>query len=94
MAQLPSVMLVVDNEQPCQDVKDRFIVVQTRHHPFVNETILRNELRNGVGVSVSMPTVRSRLRQSGLRSRRACIRIPLTLLHKQARLNWAQDHVN
>ena len=34
------------------------------------------------------------LRQSGLRSRRACIRIPLPRLHKQARLNWTQDHVN
>ena len=36
----------------------------------------------------------NRLRQSGIRSRRACIRIPLTRLHKQARLNWAQNHVN
>ena len=33
-------------------------------------------------------------RQSGLRSRRACLRIPLTRLHKQARLNWAQYHLN
>ena len=29
-----------------------------------------------------------------LRSRRACIHIPLTRLHKQANLNGAQDHVN
>ena len=53
---------------------------------------LRNELRDAVGVNISTQTVR--LRQSGLQSRTPCIRIPLTRLHKQARLNWAQDHVN
>ena len=74
--------------------EDRFLVVQARRHPFVNATTLRNELRNAVGVNISTQTVRNRLRQSGLRSRRACIRIPLTRLHKQARLDWAQDHVN
>ena len=74
--------------------QDRFLVVQARRHPFVNATTLRNELRNAVGVNISTQTVRNRLRQSGLRSRRACIRIPLTRLHKQARLNWAQYHVN
>ena len=41
---------------------------------------------NAVGVNISTQTVRNRLRQSGLRSRRACIRIPFTRLHKQARL--------
>ena len=45
-------------------------------------------------MNISTQTVRNRLRQSGLWSMRACIRIPLTRLHKQARLNWAQDHVN
>ena len=72
--------------------QDRFLVVQARRHPFVDATTLRNELRNAVGVNIFTQTV-NRLRQSGFRSRRACIRIPLTRLHKQARLNWAQDHV-
>ena len=75
-------------------IQDRCLVVQARRHPFVNATTLRNELRNAVGVNISTQTVRNRLRQSGLRSRRGCIRIPLTRLHKQACLNWAQDHVN
>ena len=74
--------------------QDRFIVVQATRHPFVNPTTLRNELRNAVGVNISTQTVRNRLRQSGLRSRGTCIHIPLTRLHKQARLNWVQDHVN
>ena len=69
-------------------------MVQARRHPFVNATTLRNEFRNAVDVNISTQTVRNRLRQCGLRSRRACIRIPLTRLHKQARLYWAQDHVN
>ena len=69
-------------------------MVQGRRHPFVNATTLRNEFRNAVGVNISTQTVRNRLRQSDLRSRKACIRIPLTRLHKQARLDWAQDHVN
>ena len=69
-------------------------MVQARRHPFVNATTLRNEFRNAVGINISMQTVRNRVRQSGLRSRRACIRIPLPQLHKQARVDWAQDHVN
>ena len=47
-----------------------------------------------MGVNIFTQTVRNRLRQSGIWSRRACIRIPLSRLHKQARLNWAHDHVN
>ena len=67
-------------------------MVQARRHPFVNATTLRNELRNAVGVNIS--TVLNCLPQSGLQSRRACIRIPLTRLYQQVRLDWAQDDVN
>ena len=38
--------------------------------------------------------MRNRLHEGGLRSRRACIRIPLTQRHRQDRLNWARAHVN
>ena len=85
MAQLPSAMLWSTTTMPRED---RFLVVQARRHPFLNATTLRNELRNDVGVNISTQTVRNRLQQSGLRSRRACIRIPLTRLHQQARLDW------
>ena len=57
-------------------------------------TTLRTELRIAVGVNISTQTVRNCLRQRVFRSRTACICIPLTRLHKQARLSWAQDHVN
>ena len=60
----------------------------------MNATTLRNELRNAVSVNISTQTVRNCLRQNGLRSRKACIRIPLMQLHKQGRLDGAQDHIN
>ena len=75
-------------------IQDRFLVVQARRHPFVNATTLQNELRNAVVVNISTQKVHNSLQPSGLRSRRECIRIPLTRLHKQVRLNWTRDHVN
>ena len=69
-------------------------MMQVRRHPVVNATTPWNELRNVVGVNISTQTFHNSFRQSVLRSRREWIRIPLTRLHKQARLKWAQDHVN
>ena len=83
-------MTMVDNDQPRRDRTD---VLYCRPDA-VNATTQRNELMNVVGVNISTQTVRNCLRQSDLRSRRACIRIPLTRFHKQASLNWEQDHVN
>ena len=75
-------------------IQNQFTVVQAIRHPFVNATTLRNELGNAVGVTIYTQTVHNSLRQGGIRSRRECIRIPLTRLHKQVRLNWTRDHVN
>ena len=75
-------------------IHNRCLVVQPMCHPFLDATTLRNELRNDVGVNISTQTVPNSVRQSDLRSMRACIRIPLTRLHKQAHLNWTQYHVN
>ena len=81
-------------QRPTTPIQDRFLVVQARRHPFVNATTLRNELRNAVGVNISTQRVHNSIQQSSIRSRRACIRIPLTPLHKQVRLNWTRDLVN
>ena len=81
-------------QRPTTPRQDQFLVVQARRHPFVNATTLRNESRNAVGVNISTQTVRISLQQSGLRSRKECIRTPLTRLLKQARLNWTRDHAN
>ena len=51
-----------------------------------NVNILRSSIAciRTVGVNISTQTVRNHLRQSDLRSSKACIRIPLTRPHKQA----------
>ena len=71
----------------------RFIALQARHHPFNNATTLRSELQNATGVRLSTQTIRNRLHEAGLRSRRPAIRIPLTRHHVQERLEWARNHV-
>ena len=49
--------------------------------------------QNATGVRISTQTIRNRLHDTGLRSRRPAIRIPLTRYHVQMRLEWARDHV-
>ena len=49
--------------------------------------------QNATGVRISTQTIRNRLHDAGLRSRRPAIRVPLTRYHMQMRLAWARDHV-
>ena len=81
-------------QRPTMPRQYLFLLMQARRDPFMNASTLRNELRNAVAVNISTQTVRNRLRQSDLRSRRACNRIPLIRLNKQTRLNSAHNHVN
>ena len=60
---------------------------------FDNATTLRRDFQNATGVRISTQTIRSRLHDAGLRSRRPAIRVPLTRYHVQMRLAWARDHV-
>ena len=73
--------------------QDRIIALQARRHRFSNATTLSSELQNAAGVRLSTQTIRYRLHEAGLRSRRPAIRIPLTRHHVQERLEWARDHV-
>ena len=72
---------------------DRFLLIQARRNRFATATQLRSELQNASGVRVSTQTIRTRLHENNLRSRRPCIRIPLTRVHCRRRLAWALDHV-
>ena len=72
--------------------EDRLLVIQARRQRFVTATRLRNELASS-GINISTQTIRNRLHEGGLRSRRACIRIPLTRRQRRKRLNWAEEHV-
>ena len=67
------------------EVQDRFLVVQARRHRFDNAT-LRRDFQNASGVRISTQTIRNRLHDAGLRSRRPAIRVPLTRYHVQMRL--------
>ena len=80
-------------ERSTNEVQDRFLVVQARRHQFDNATTLRRDFQNATGVRISTQTIRNRLHDAGLRSRRPAIRVPLTRYHVQMRLAWARDHV-
>ena len=80
-------------ERTTTRAQDQFIALQARRHRFNNATTLRSELQNAIGVRLSTQTIRNRLHEAGLRSRRPAIRIPLTRHHVQERLEWARDHV-
>ena len=80
-------------ERSTNEVQDRFLVVQARRHRFDNATTLRRDFQNATGVRISTQTIRNRLHDAGLRSRRPAIRVPLTRYHVQMRLARARDHV-
>ena len=80
-------------ERSTNEVQDRFLVVQAQRHRFDNATTLRRDFQNATGVRISTQTIRNRLHDAGLRSRRPAIRVPLTRYHMQMRLEWARDHV-
>ena len=80
-------------EHSTSEVQDRFLVVQARRHRFDNATTLRRDFQNATSVRISTQTIRNRLHDAGLRSRRPAIRVPLTLYHVQMRLARARDHV-
>ena len=80
-------------ERSTNEVQDRFLVVQARRHRFDNATTLRRDFQNATGVRISTQTIRNRLHDAGLRSKRPAIRVPLTRYHVQMRLAWARDHV-
>ena len=80
-------------ERSTNEVQDRFLVVQARHHRFDKATTLRRDFQIATSVRISIQTIRNRLHDAGLRSRRPAIRVPLTRYHVQMRLAWARDHV-
>ena len=80
-------------ERSTSEVQDRFLVVQAQRHRFDNATTLRRDFQNPTGVRISTQTIRNRLHDAGVRSRRPAIQVPLTRYHMQICLAWARDHV-
>ena len=58
----------------------------------VTATTLRQQLRLTANVNVSRQTVRNRLHEFNLHSRRAAVRLPLTPAHRQTRRDWCRGH--
>ena len=73
---------------------DRFLVLQSLRNRSLTSTYLRNELLNVRQVNVSSKTVKRRLRDADLKSRRP-VKVPrLSQNDKRRRLQFARAHVN
>ncbi|MBS0032906.1 MAG: transposase [Candidatus Baumannia cicadellinicola] len=73
-------------------IEDRFLRVNELRNRFLTARELQNDLSQATGNRVSDQTVRNRLLEAGLRSKRP-VRVPrLTARHKRARLQFARDH--
>ena len=81
-------------ERATSAAQDRFLVIQARRNRFSTASQLRIDLQNASGVNSLTQTIRSRLHEGGLRSRRPCICIPLTRNHRRVWYEWAMDHVS
>ena len=73
--------------------QDRFLTVLALRERSVTANNLRGQLRAAANINVSDQTVRNRLREANLRSRRPAVRPVLTPAHRAARLAWARAHV-
>lgn len=72
--------------------EDNYIVTSSRRDRFLSSTKLAGLVRNATGTRICARTVRNRLRAARLRARRPYVGVPLTIRHRQARLNWATAH--
>lgn len=74
--------------------QDRFLVLHTKRHRNITARQVVSVLQGTHGILVSDQTVRNRLHEASLFSRRP-LRVPaLRRNNRAARLTWAQDHVN
>ena len=72
--------------------QDRLVRLSCLRDRTASAQTLRAELRNASNVDVSGQTIRNRLREAGLRSRRPAVRVPLTQNHRNHRMTWATLH--
>ena len=74
--------------------QDRYFCNLTLRDRRVTARSLQSELRTAVGVNVSDQTIRNRLRENNLRSRRPAVRTPLkSVRHRRARRDWCRQHI-
>lgn len=73
---------------------DRFIVSTSLRNRHLTSVDVQQQLRRVRGVAVSEWTVRRRLKAANLTPKRAATGPKLTATHRQARLQFAREHVN
>lgn len=73
-------------------VDDRYLRIAARRNPDSNATMLNNAFRSATGRRVSTQTVRNRLHDAQLYSRRPWRGPALQPRHHAARYRWAQQH--
>ena len=73
--------------------QDRSLVLGALRDRASSAVTLRGHLRAATGANVSSSTVRRRLREAGLRSRRPAVRPVLSAVNRTRRLAWARQHV-
>lgn len=75
-------------------VQDRYIQLSARRNHTCTARLLQNQFQQTYGVLISDQTIRNRLHEVHLRSRRPLRVPPLTRGNRGERLLWAQEHRN
>ncbi|GFX00389.1 transposable element Tcb2 transposase [Trichonephila clavipes] len=72
--------------------QDRYLVISVRCQRGSTARALGSALTVATGIRISRQTIYRRLTHTGLYARRPAVCIPLTSVHKRARLNWSLKH--
>lgn len=75
-------------------IQDRYITLQARRQSSLTATELKSRLQAVHNVTVHSQTIRRRLREVNLHSRRPLRVPPLTRGNRGHRVNWAREHLN
>ncbi|KAK7105538.1 hypothetical protein V1264_016903 [Littorina saxatilis] len=73
--------------------EDRYVIVSALRNRTATANTLRGQVRTATNILVSDQTVRNRLHEVNMRSRRRAVRPPLTRAHRAARLAWTRRHL-
>lgn len=76
------------------ETDDRFIVSTSLRNRHLTDVDVQQELRRVRGVAVSQWTIRRRLKKANLTPKRPARGPKLSVAHRQARLQFAREHLN
>src|ERR1700729_1374980 len=73
--------------------QDRYVVLMALRDRTATANAMRIQLRATTNVNLSDQTIRNRLHEANLHSRRPAVRPRLTVVHRAARLAWSRRHL-